>query len=378
MSHNPTNWRDYLDDEDLEDPLDLTEDLDDEYLEYDEEYADSIYEDAEYLAKKRRKSRPKKASANLVPGLVIRGLGHHFEVQTDPKLDPDADDQIRLCEVRRRLRQDKTRDTLVAVGDRVMVLPDGKDAGKIEEVAERETVLSRRRPGSSQLSEDVILANADQVLVIFAAADPEPHLRMLDRFLVIAEFNELPAAICVNKIDLTGMEKAQAIFATYEKIGYHVIYASAEDKIGLDELRDHLRDHMTAITGPSGVGKSSLINALVPDLALETGDLRNFMQKGRHTTRTAHLISLPIGDSTYVADTPGIRELGLYDIDPADLGFYYKDIEPYVNECRFPNCTHNHEPGCAVRAAVEAGNIDPERYESYLRLLEGEEESWIV
>lgn len=374
MSHNPTNWRDYLDDEDLDDPLDLTEDLDDEYLEYDEAYADSTYEDAEYLAKKRRKSRPKKASDNLVPGLVIRGLGHHFEVQTDPKLDPDADGRIRLCEVRRRLRQDKTRDTLVAVGDRVMVLPDGNDAGKIEEVAERETVLSRQRPGSSQLAEDVILANADQVLVIFAAADPEPHLRMLDRFLVIAEFNELPAAICVNKIDLTGLSKARAIFATYEKIGYPVIYASAEDQIGLDELRNHLSNHMTAITGPSGVGKSSLINALVPDLGLETGDLRNFMQKGRHTTRTAHLLPLPIGESTYVADTPGIRELGLYDIDPADLGFYYKDIEPFVNECRFPNCTHNHEPGCAVRAAVEAGQIDPERYQSYLRLLQGEEE----
>lgn len=364
---NPNNWRDYLDDEDLD------EELEDAYSDYDEAYADAVYEDAEYLAKKRRKSRPKKASANLIPGLVIRGLGHHFEVQTDPTLDPDAAGTLRLCEVRRRLRQEKSVDTLVAVGDRVMVLPDGDAAGKIEEVAERESVLSRQRPGANQLAEDVILANLDQVLVIFAAAEPAPHLRMLDRFLVIAEFNEVPAAICVNKIDLTGLENAQQIFAVYEQIGYPVFYTSAEEGTGTDHLKEYLANQVTAITGPSGVGKSSIINALTPELGLETGDLRNFMQKGRHTTRAAHLLQLPFGESTYVADTPGIRELGLYDIDPPDLCFYFKDIEPYVNDCRFPNCTHNHEPNCAVRAAVEANQIDLERYDSYLRLLKGED-----
>lgn len=343
------------------------------YLDYDDEYADSVYEQAEYLAKKNRKSRPKRASANLVPGIVIRGLGHHFEVKTDRELDKEATGPFRLCEVRRRLRQDKTSDTLVAVGDRVWVLPEGNETGKIEQVEERQTVMSRQRPGSNTLAEDVILANPDRVLIIFAAAEPAPHLRMLDRFLVIAEFNELPVAICVNKIDITGLEAAREIFTLYEQIGYPVIYVSATEGTGIDQLVGLLTDQLTAITGPSGVGKSSLINALHPDLSLVTGDVRSFQSKGRHTTRSAHLLPLPFGKSTFVADTPGIRELGLYDIDPADLGFYFIDIEPFVNDCRFPNCTHNHEPGCAVREAVAANQIHPERYESYLRLLEGEE-----
>ena len=131
------------------------------------------------------------------------------------------------------------------------------------------------------------------------------------------------------------------------------------------------------LTGPSGVGKSSLINALDPDLGLDVGDLREFLNKGRHTTRTARLLQLPLGEAddepTYVADTPGIRELGLYEIDPADLGFYYVEMEPFIHDCRYPNCTHDHEPECAVRAAVEQGEITRQRYESYLRLLHGEE-----
>ncbi|MEM7125791.1 MAG: ribosome small subunit-dependent GTPase A [Chloroflexota bacterium] len=344
-----------------------------DYLEYDEEYEDALYEDAEYLAKRNRKSRPKRASKNLLSGIVIRALGHHFEVQINSPENSDTTPTIRLCEVRRRLRQDQTKDTLVAVGDRVWVLPNGESQGKIEQIEERETVLSRQRPGTHILAEDVILANPDQVLVIFAAAQPEPHLRMLDRFLVIAEYNELPTVICINKVDLTGKVAAQAIFSTYEQIGYPLVYSSAETGEGIDQLRELLSGQITAITGPSGVGKSSLINALHPEFGLETGDLRTFLNKGKHTTRAAHLLALPFGQSTFVADTPGIRELGLYDIDPADLGFYFIDIEPYVNECRFPNCTHNHEPGCAVQVAVEQGRIAKERYESYLRLLKGED-----
>ena len=349
-----------------------------EYEEYDVEYADAVYEEAEYLARRRRKARPKRGSANLIPGIVVRARGHHFDVQTEEtaldlkKTSGHSDRRVRLCEVRRRLRQDRTVDTLVAVGDHVWIAASGQKRGHIERIDERQSVLSRQRPGVSQPAEDVILANPDQVLTVFAAADPAPHLRMLDRFLVIAEFSELPAVICVNKIDLTDPAQTEALFSRYAGAGYPIIYASAQTGQGIAELEELLTDRLTVVTGPSGVGKSSLLNAIHPQLQLDVGALRDHMGKGKHTTRAARLIALPFGERTFVADTPGIRELGLYEIDPADLGFYFVDIEPYVNQCRFPNCTHDHEPGCAVRSAVEAQKIHPERYASYLKLLSGE------
>lgn len=316
-----------------------------------------------------RKARPKRASEFLVPGIVMRALGHHYEVRTH---EGDAF-VMRLCEVRGRLLMERTWDTLVAVGDRVWVAPSGESGGLIERVDERQSVLSRQDPSARVAAEDVILANPDQVLVVFAAAQPEPHLRMLDRFLVVAEANELPAVICVNKVDLVGLEAARELFTEYERIGYPVIYASAIDGLGIDALRELLRDRMTVFTGPSGVGKSRLLNAIHPGLNLRVGELREVASKGKHTTRGAHLLPLPIGEETYVADTPGIRELGLYDMDPANLQFAFVEMEPYLHNCRYPGCTHDHEPDCAVRRAVEEGAISVARYDSYLRLLHGDE-----
>jgi ribosome biogenesis GTPase len=152
-----------------------------------------------------------------------------------------------------------------------------------------------------------------------------------------------------------------------------VIYASAERGEGIDALRELLTDRITVVTGPSGVGKSSLINLIDPRLTLQVGDLRDFQQKGKHTTRAAQLFRMPFGEQTYIADTPGIREMGLYDIDPADLQFYFIEMQEYLHDCRYSGCTHDHEPECAVRAAVERGDINAERYESYLKLLRGEE-----
>ncbi len=325
-----------------------------------------------------RKPKPKRASEHLVPGVVMRARGHHYDVRT---VEPDPDDaggeatlhRERMCEVRGRLLLERTWDTLVAVGDRVWVTPSGERHGLIERIDARQSVLSRQDPSAPVAAEDVILANPDQVLVVFAVAQPEPHLRMLDRFLVVAEANELPAVVCANKVDLVGLEAARALFGLYERIGYQVIYASAADGLAVDELRALLRDRITVFTGPSGVGKSSLLNAIHPVLDLRTGDLREGLGKGKHTTRAAHLLSLPFGEETYVADTPGIRELGLYDIDPANLQFYFVEMKPYLHACRYPSCSHDHEPDCAVRAAVEAGAIDVGRYDSYLRLLRGEE-----
>jgi ribosome biogenesis GTPase len=338
-----------------------------DYDAYDEAYEDDYYE-----GPVSSKPKPKKKGEATIPGVVVRGLGHHYEVETE--------DGIRTCRVRGRLLQERSRETtLIAVGDRVEVVPEGKKKGQIDSVDERDSVLSRQRPGSNRPAEDVILANPDQVLVVFAAADPEPHTRMLDRFLIIAEANELPAIICVNKIDLTGLDGARAIFAAYEELGYPLLYASVTEQRGIQELHDLLQDRLTVVSGPSGVGKSALINALHPGLNLRVGELRQFEGKGQHTTRGTHLIRLPFGKETYIADTPGIRELGLYEIDPGSLAFYFVEMKPFIHDCRFPNCTHTHEPSCAVRAAVERGEINAERYDSYLRVLHGEDlqiEEW--
>lgn len=316
-----------------------------------------------------RRARPKRASEHLLHGVVIRARGHHYDV----RVLEDGERRIRMCEVRGRLLMERTWDTLVAVGDRVWVTPTGEREGKIERVDERTSVLSRQHPGAPVAAEDVILANPDQVLIVFAAAEPTPHLRMVDRFLVVAEANELPAVLAVNKVDLTGLESAQEMFSIYERIGYPVIYASAQDGLGIDELRETLTDRVTVLTGPSGVGKSSLLNAVEPDFQLRTGELRDFAAKGKHTTRQAQLLALPIGEESYVADTPGIRELALYEMDAGNLQFYFVEMRPYLHNCRYPTCTHDHEPDCAVRAAVEQGEIALERYDSYLRILHGDE-----
>ncbi len=320
-----------------------------------------------------RKARPKRASGELAHGIVVRARGHHFDIETLADSEPDGLPHLRTCEVRGRLLLERGRDTLVAVGDRVWLVPEGTERGSIERVDPRRSVLSRQHPGESRAAEDVILANPDQVLVVFAAAHPTPHLRMLDRFLVIAESNGLPAAICVNKVELIGETAARQLFDNYAQIGYPLLYVSARQRHGTDALCNQLADRVTVVTGPSGVGKSSLINAIHPTLGLREGDLRNFMNKGRHTTRTAQLYRLPFGQETYVADTPGLRELGLYEMDPANLSFYFREMVGYLPQCRFPGCTHDHEPECAVRAAVQNGAIRDARYTSYLRLLHGEE-----
>ena len=341
---------------------------------------DEAYEDDYFDAPAKSKPKPKKRE-RTVAGVVVRARGHHYDVST-------PGDKLISCRVRGRLLQERAKDlTLVAVGDRVQVVLEGKRTGLIDSVEERDSTLSRQLPGSSRPAEDVIVANPDQVLIVFAVQDPEPHLRMLDRFLVIAEANELPAVIVVNKIDLTGLEAAREIFLLYEKLGYPLLYVSATERFEVvpvpnasgpveskefEQLRRLLTDKLTVVTGPSGVGKSELINAIHPQLNLRVGKLRSFEGKGRHTTRNAQLFRLPLGDTTYIADTPGIRELGLYELDPGSLGFYFVDLKPYVNDCHFPNCTHDHEPDCAVRQAAGDGKVSPERYDSYVRLLNGE------
>lgn len=305
----------------------------------------------------------------LLQGLVIKAQSGFFTVRTE------QGDYV--CQIRGRLRQERKESDLVAVGDRVTISLVDETTGLIEDVAERESALSRARPapGARQMLSDreqVLVANPDQVVFVFSIREPAPSLRKLDRFLVVAEMNQLPAIICVNKVDLAEPGEAEGTFGLYEKIGYDVMYTSAESGEGIAELREALRDKISVLAGSSGVGKTSLLNAIQPGLGLKVREVSEATGKGVHTTRHLELFELDIGG--YVADTPGIRALALYDVEPHELDGYYREIAPLVAYCQFSDCTHRHEPGCAVRAAVEAGEISRVRYESYLRLREEHEE----
>jgi ribosome biogenesis GTPase len=294
---------------------------------------------------------------------VIKAISGFFTVVTD-------DSEI-VAQLPGRLKQEWRRSTIVAVGDRVTVSLNEDGTGTIEAVAKRQSVLSRTRTSAEgrhllKDQEQVLVANPDQVAFVFAVKRPYPSLRKLDRFLVVAEMNKLPAIICVNKVDLTGIDKAREKFQIYEDLDYPVIYSSVKTGEGVAELREHLRDKLTVLAGSSGVGKSSLLNAIEPGLGLKVREVSQATGKGLHTTRYAEIFPLAMGG--YVADTPGIRGLALFDVEPAELDAYFREIAPLVTDCQFSDCTHEHEPGCAVRAAVADGRITPQRYDSYLRL----------
>jgi ribosome biogenesis GTPase len=215
------------------------------------------------------------------------------------------------------------------------------------------------------------VANLDQLVLVIAVKKPDPSLRKLDRFLAVAERNDLHTIICINKIDLADLEKVKEKFQVYTDIGYHVIYTSAKEYVGIEELKACLHDKISVFAGSSGVGKSSLLNAIQPGLGLKVNQVSEATGKGLHTTRYAELI--PLAEGGYVADTPGIRGLALFDMEPGELDAYFREIAPLVSECQFSDCTHQHEPKCAVRAAVKDGRISPQRYDSYLRLREEHE-----
>jgi ribosome biogenesis GTPase len=229
--------------------------------------------------------------------------------------------------------------------------------------------LARRAPGGGQ-GERIVAANVDQVIVMFAAAKPDPHPRMLDRFLVIAEGNELPARVIINKIDLVGEEAARRRFDDYARIGYPVHYTCVKTGAGLESLRDVLNGRRSVLTGPSGVGKSSLLNALFPGANLRVGAISESVNKGRHTTVGALMLPLPGTDGGYVIDTPGLREVGLWALVPEQLDQCFPEIRGLSDQCRFADCRHISEPDCAVRAALRNGEISAARYDSYMKLLD--------
>ncbi len=302
-------------------------------------------------------------SANLLPGWVTRLQSGFYTISTQTGLI--------TCSLRGRLKRQKEQVDFIAVGDRVMVLPLTDGSGVIEQIEKRRSALVRQDPRPKGVYQQVLLANPDQVVIVFACAQPEPHMRMLDRFLVICEKQRLPALVVANKMDLVGEAAARDRFQLYAGLGYKVFYASAKTGEGLAGLNQELAGKISALAGPSGVGKTSMLNAIQPGLGLAVREVKAATAKGRHTTIVREMF--PMSEGGFIADLPGLRSLALWDTQPEELDGYFPEIAACVRDCQFNDCSHSHEPGCAVIKAVHEGRIATSRYESYIRLRAGEE-----
>lgn len=301
--------------------------------------------------------------------MVLSGTGGVWRVRTD---------EGEVLEVPMRGRLKKLDDALkLTVGDSVDLEPGSQgETWAIGTIHPRKSQLARRMPGGGH-GERIVAANVDQVMIVFAAAKPEPHVRMLDRFLVIAEGNGLDARIVINKIDLVDDAETRERFKDYLKAGYPMHFTSFKKRIGLEELHDALSGRTSVLSGPSGVGKSSLLNGMYPGLNLRVGEISESVNKGRHTTVGGYMHPLP--DGGYVVDTPGLREVGMWGMPSEDLDSCFPEFRPHLDQCRFGDCTHLNEPDCAVRTAVESGEVSAERYESYAKLrgeLSDTEKKW--
>lgn len=294
-------------------------------------------------------------------GRVLRSQGLHSLVRDD-------DGTVFQCATRRLLKTlSVDQRHVVIAGDVVWFRPEGSDQGIIERVEPRRGILSRTSRGRQH----VLVANVDQVLIVTSAAEPRLKPNLVDRFLVSAEKTNIRPLVCINKIDLINAADLLPLVGVYAQLGYEVHLVSAETGFGIERLRTRVAGAASVVTGQSGVGKSSLLNAIEPGLALRVQSVSEETQKGRHTTTTAELLPLTIGG--FVVDTPGIRQFQLWDVIPEEVAGYFRDLRPYVSKCRFPDCTHTHEDDCAVKDAVADGWIDARRYESYVQIQSGDE-----
>jgi len=296
-------------------------------------------------------------------GLVIKSTGSWYEVQTD-------EGKAIKCRIKGKFRtlDIKTTNPL-AVGDRVTVEPEpDQETGLITELEPRKNYIIRKSVNLSKQAQ-IIAANLDQAFLIVTLASPRTSLGFIDRFLVTAEAYDIPAKLIFNKLDLfsaEGLDILTQYQSIYERAGYPCYSVSALKSINLDKLRELLKDKVTLVSGHSGVGKSTLINALLPGSELKTGEISDWSDKGKHTTTFAEMFKLPFGG--YLIDTPGIRELGVFDIEKQDLGRLFPEIRTLMDDCRFHNCRHINEPGCAVLEALDEGELEPSRYDSYLSI----------
>lgn len=275
-------------------------------------------------------------------GLVIRAYNGYYYVRTENSLIE--------CKTRGKLKKQREK---VYVGDYVEYESLGQDKGVIEGVLPRKSLL--QRPS---------IANISQVFLMFAIKDPDLNLKLLNRFLVLAEYSDIPITICLNKTELAS-DEAEQIADAYRKIGYPVLLLSAHEQKNIDCLKERLANHITVFAGPSGVGKSSLLNLVEPTFELATGAVSEKIGRGKHTTRFAQLLPLACGG--YVVDTPGFSYTE-FEMEETELAACFPEFCPYI-DCRFSPCLHSHEPSCGVKEAVERGDIDQARYQSYLDIL---------
>ena len=306
-------------------------------------------------------------------GVVIKVTGSWHDIRLD-------NGTVMPCRIIGRLRLDDIRTTNpVGVGDHVAIEPEPDQPGQgvITEVLSRRNYVVRQSPRKKH-ELHLLAANVDQAVLVTTIIQPKLKLGFIDRFLLMTEPHNIPVVIAVNKCDLFGDDEEE-IFGglqhIYEEIGYRVVRVSATKGIGLDVLRDLMRDQVSLVAGQSGVGKSSLINAIQPGLGLRTDELSDYSGKGQHTTTFAEMFALDMGG--FIIDTPGIKMLSFNNLEPMDVAHNFREFFALSSDCRFPNCLHRDEPGCAVKAALEEGSVTPMRYETYRQILgEVEEQNY--
>lgn len=296
-------------------------------------------------------------------GRVIQSTGKWYKVRVG--------DDVLDCRLRGKMRlQKKAATNPVAAGDHVEITRLDDGTGQIERVQPRKNHLPRQATHGRR-GEQVLAANIDRAWAVLSIRSPAFRYGFIDRFLVTCEAYDLPAGVIFNKLDLATKNDLNTLDharSLYQSLGYPVLVTSIHHPDSLNSLKDELKDRISVFIGPSGVGKSSLLNALDPTLDLRTGDISDYSGKGQHTTTAARLVALESGGE--IVDTPGIRELGLVHISSGELSLYFPEMNNLSGECKYYNCTHSHEPGCRLMEALEQGLIDPERYNSYLQILD--------
>lgn len=309
-------------------------------------------------------------------GKLKKAFAQAQSARTISKARPRYDAVLTMPKSQRVARRDAAAAVLpprLSVGDYVRLRQLDQRTGMIEEILPRQSELSRKDVGSTAKKEvrQTMLANLDQVALIFATAYPEPHFGLLDRYLAICESAGVQALICLNKVDLPHDPSIEEAASLYADLGYPVIWTSFVTGQGIDELRERLKEHTTLFTGPSGVGKSSLVNAIEPGMAIKTGLVSDVTGKGKHTTTSSQLY--PLTGGGWLADSAGIRALATWNIDPQELAGCFVEFRPYLGECEYVDCQHIEEEGCAIRQAVADGHIHERRYRGYVRILMEEE-----